>query len=123
MATVTPPRMSSAAFALLTRLFAGLKRAGRITDVIWFQQNAEYARAVLQLAAQDDDEAVRRIGADLQELLRDFLAPPPPPRPAAATATGKVPAIKPAELRPAPVVETAPAAAEEVVDRYVGRLR
>lgn len=122
MPTATPPRMNSAAFALLTRLFAGLKRAGRITDVIWFQQNAEYARAVLQLAAQDDDEAVRKIGADLQELLRDFLAPPPPPRPVAATATGKVPTIKPAELRPAPVEETL-SASEEVLDRYVGRLR
>lgn len=110
MSIANSNQISSAGFVLLTRLFAGLKRAGRIIDVIWFQKNPDYARAILQLAAEDDDEAVRKIGAELKVLLRDFLAPiavapqqPPPerstPGPDSLVSDGLAP------------------------DRYVGRLR
>lgn len=116
MSTSSYP-MNSKGFALLTRLFAGLKRAGRVIDVIWFQKNAEYARAVLARAAEDDDEAVRQIGAELEEMLRDFLAPPPPPIMAAATTA----AIAPATRKETTTVTSA--TGSDPADRYVGRLR
>lgn len=119
MSTSSYP-MNSKGFALLTRLFAGLKRAGRVIDVIWFQKNAEYARAVLARAAEDDDETVRQIGAELQEILRDFLAPPPPPAaPIVAAATST--AIAPATRKETATV--APGTGSDPADRYVGRLR
>lgn len=107
--------MNSKGFALLTRLFAGLKRAGRVIDVIWFQKNAEYARAVLARAAEDDDETVRQIGAELQQIMRDFLAPPPPA--VVETVAAPVTAV------PAKPAIAAGGAGSDPADRYVGRLR
>lgn len=130
-ATIVNP-FSSSVFLLVTRLFAGLKRAGRVTDVIWFQKNPEYAREVLRLAAEDDDESVRKLGADLQVHLREFLAIPAP-----KTATAKVAAVSspvaapavaaavanraPTVAMPAPAVEEP--VADEFANKYIGRLR
>lgn len=113
MSTSSYP-MNSKGFALLTRLFAGLKRAGRVIDVIWFQKNAEYARAVLARAAEDDDETVRQIGAELQQILRDFLAPPP-----AAVEPAATPGVAAPEKTTLATRETA----SDPDNRYVGRLR
>jgi len=112
----------------VTRLFAGLKRAGRVTDVIWFQQNPDYAREVLRLAAEDDDETVRKLGADLQVHLREFLALPPPKLVTAKVPAVSLPAAAPvatpaAAVEPPLLVEPEPAAKEEFVNQYIGRLR
>ncbi|MFP5441992.1 MAG: hypothetical protein ACLGHJ_10895 [Gammaproteobacteria bacterium] len=104
----TSNTVSSRTFVLLTRLFSGLKRAGRVIDVVWFQQDAGYARAVLARAAEDDDDTVRQIGSELQALLADFLAPPPSAVPE--------PAPAPATVTPEPESQLPP-------DKYVGRLR
>lgn len=118
----TSQRIGSTAFVLLTRLFAGLKRSGRVIDVIWFQKNAEYARAVLALADEDDDEAVRKLGAELRALLGDFLAvASPPPSAPSPTATGRVAAVSASP--PPAATATVAAEAGEPLDRYVGRLR
>lgn len=106
----TSNTVSSRTFVLLTRLFSGLKRAGRVIDVVWFQQDANYARAVLARAAEDDDDTVRQIGRELQALLHDFLAPPPPPAPVV-------------EPTPAPVTITPGTESQLPPDKYVGRLR
>ena len=110
MSAVMSHQIGSAGFVQLTRLFAGLKRSGRVIDVIWFQQNAEYARAVLALAGENDDEAVRQIAATLQKMMRDFLAPP-------VTANTVIPV---ATTEPVPARAAEPA---DPADRYVGRLR
>lgn len=110
MSAVMSLPTSSAGFALQTRLFAGLKRTGRVIDIVWFQQDAEYARAVLTLAEKTGDEVLHEVVGSLRELMRDFLAPP---RVAAVIAM------------PAPVVavvEENPAAAPDL-ERYIGRLR
>lgn len=140
-------RLGSDAFSQLARLFNGLKRRGRVIDVMWFQQNAEYARAVLTLADECDDDTVRDMGTTLRQMLGDWVAPPKPV-PATAVpgvmATGRTAAVKlstqattavkvstqEADALPAtPVAEKPPespamlAVEEEPVDRYVGRLR
>lgn len=102
----TSNTVSSRTFVLLTRLFSGLKRAGRVIDVVWFQQDASYARAVLARAAEDDDGTVRQIGSELQALLADFLAPPAVP-----------------EIAPAPATATPDPESQLPPDKYVGRLR
>lgn len=109
MSVALPPqRIGSEAFTLLTRLFAGLKRRGRVIDVIWFQQSADYARAVLALADDCDEDEVRKISAALRALLRDYVAPPQAlPVTAPGDSVGAEPAVPP----------SLPA------DRYVGRLR
>lgn len=111
MTNATPHQIGSAGFVQLTRLFAGMKRSGRVIDVIWFQQNAEYARAMLALAGENDNEEVRDIALKLRSLMRDFLEPPAPVVTTApsATGTGKVPAIDTETGAPA--------------DRYVRSLR
>ena len=110
MSIAMPHRVGSTAFALLVRLFAGLKRKGRVIDVIWFQQDADYARAMLALADNTEDDAVREIAVSLRELLKDYLALPPAEEPA-----------------PEPVYDVAPVASPvspaPEMDRYVGRLR
>lgn len=115
MSVVLSHRNGKAAFVQLTRLFAGLKRSGRVMDVVWFQQNAEYARAMLALADENDDEAVREIAANLRQLLPDYLYPQAPPPRTAVRA--------PAATLPARDAETAAAEAVSPADRYIGRLR
>jgi len=131
-------RIGSEPFALLARIFNGLKRRGRVIDVIWFQQSADYARAVLALADECDDDDVRKMGATLRVMLGAYVAPPvvvtlPEP---AAERTGRMRAVtvpasdsseRVAEAMPAlpdnTVAEPPPAAPPEIEGRYVGRLR
>ncbi len=96
-------------FALQTRLFVGLKRAGRIVDLIWLQQSPEYARTVLALAEAASDAELRETAMRLRELMADFLAP------------AKVTVLSVAKAEP----ELAPALAEAVdaAPRYIGQLR
>lgn len=107
-------RVGSDGFALLVRLFAGLKRKGRVIDVIWFQHDLNYARAILALADDTEDDSVREISANLREKMRDVLAPPPPPAPVVVErAANVVPVRAAAEAPEAPSPE----------NRYIGRLR
>ena len=121
-------RIGSESFALLARLFSGLKRRGRVIDVIWFQQSPDYARAVLALADECDDDAVREMGAALRGMLGAWVAPPMtavialadsgPANPASAKmhAGGATPEPE--------ALDAAPAKAPDDIDnRYVGRLR
>lgn len=108
MSTVMSPQQNNASFALQSRLFINMKRAGRVIDLVWFQQNVEYARAVLSAADNMPDVEARDIALKLRETLRDYLAQgqtqskvsvlPVAPRPAPATtplATAPVAAAEP----------------------------
>jgi hypothetical protein len=68
------PQQNSASFALQSRLFVSMKRAGRVIDLVWFQQNVEYARAVLSAADNMPDVEVREISGKLRDVLHDYLA-------------------------------------------------
>lgn len=61
--------MGTEGFALLTRLFMSLKRAGRVIDVVWFQQSPEYARVVLGLVNETIDADGREAARRLTEML------------------------------------------------------
>lgn len=111
---MSPQSTSVGCFALQTRLFAGMKRAGRIIDVVWFQQDADYARAMLALADKTGDEGLREVVAGLRDMMRDLLAPVP------VAATSVMPAA--VVLQPVVPVEVPPVQAE-ILDRYIGRLR
>lgn len=121
MSALLSHRNGSVAFVQLTRLFAGLKRSGRVMDVVWFQHNPEYARAILVLADESDDNSVRQIAVTLRKLIPDFLEPTP-------RATGRFAAVtaldaESARARITADEETAPTGAPVQEDRYVGRLR
>lgn len=111
---MSPQSTSVGCFALQTRLFTGMKRAGRIIDVAWFQQDADYARAMLALADKTGDEGLREVVAGLRNMMRDVLAPVP------VEAASVIPAV--AALQPV-VPEVAEPAQAEILDRYIGRLR
>ena len=118
MSVTRSHRVGSDGFALLVRLFAGLKRKGRVIDVIWFQHDLNYARAVLALADDTEDDAVREISASLREKMRDILAPPAPAapvveRPGNRSGSNLVPVKAIAEDVDPPTPE----------NRYIGRLR
>lgn len=119
-------RIGSEAFSLLVRLFNGLKRRGRVIDVIWFQQSPEYARAVLALADECDDESVRELGVSLRRILGEWLVPP--------VVVMVAPPVVSAAPAPVPVVETGAETSTETASdgedivagetaRYIGRLR
>ena len=114
---MSPQSTSVGCFALQTRLFTGMKRAGRIIDVAWFQQDADYARAMLALAEKTGDEGLREVVAGLRDMMRDLLAPVP-----VETAT-----VMPAMAVLPPVVPVVPVGGSpvqaEILDRYIGRLR
>lgn len=74
MSLVMSPQQNSASFALQSRLFVSMKRAGRVIDLVWFQQNVEYARAVLSAADNMPDVEVREISGKLRDVLHDYLA-------------------------------------------------
>lgn len=112
MSLVMSQQQNSASFALQSRLFVSMKRAGRVVDLVWFQQSVEYARAVLAAADNMPDVEVREISARLRELLRDYLG------------QGKV-AVLPVS-RPVPVATDAEPATEADSadpDRYITTLR
>ena len=114
MSLVMSQQQNNASFALQSRLFVGMKRAGRVIDLVWFQQNVEYARAVLAAADNMPDVEVREISARLREVLRDYVG------------AGKVSVLPVA--RPAPAAEAAEAAVAadadgSDADRYITTLR
>lgn len=121
MSLASSPSVSSPGFALQSRLFLNMKRAGRIIDVAWFQQNAEYARAVLGAAESLKNEAISEIANSLREELKDFLSP------ARVTVLSVAKPVVPpaADEMPAPAAEAeaAAAAAAPTIKRYVGSLR
>jgi hypothetical protein len=82
--------MGTEGFALLTRIFMSLKRAGRVVDVVWFQQSPEYAQVVLGLIEDSNDAEGHEAARRLRELLdaNGFLpaARNAPARPALTTA-------------------------------------
>ncbi len=54
-------------FTLHTQFYVAIRRAtGRVIDLVWFKQNKEYARAVLDYADAISDREVR----DLSRRLR-----------------------------------------------------
>lgn len=128
--------MNRATFALQSRLFVAMKRAGRVIDLVWFQHNPEYARAVLETATRMSDEEVQEIGLRLLELVDSYLAqaaPPTSPRPAPAVAPAMAaptppPVLttlvaEPAPAPPAPAPAPAAPAAPAVLDRHMTSLR
>ncbi len=111
-------RVGSDGFALLVRLFAGLKRKGRVIDVIWFQQDLDYARAILALADNTEDDSVREISASLRKIMRDILAAPTAPASAESVVVRN--SNNGVAVTGTPVAPPDPVAPE---DRYIGRLR
>lgn len=121
MSEAMSPSLNRATFALQSRLFVAMKRAGRVIDLVWLQHNAEYARAVLDTALRMSDEEVHEIAQRLRGLLGDYLAqgagrvavlraaPVPAPQSAAAEAAA-------APATPAP-------AAPAGLDRHLTSLR
>ncbi len=100
MSEAMSPSLNRVTFALQSRLFVAMKRAGRVIDLVWLQHNAEYARAVLDTAERMQDGEVQEIARRLRGLLGDYLA----------QGTAKV-----ALLRPAPAVAVTPPAPPEAV--------
>lgn len=111
--------LNRATFALQSRLFVAMKRAGRVIDLIWLQHNVEYARAVLDTAERTGDEEVREIARRLRSLLGDYLlqgqarasAPRPAAGPAPALTAAAPAAPAPVAVPSAPVAPPVPAAA------------
>ena len=59
--------LSDEDFAVQTQFYVAVRRAtGRVIDLVWFRQNKEYARAVLDYADAIGDREVR----DLSRRLR-----------------------------------------------------
>lgn len=112
MSLAMDTHMKTDSFALQTRLFVALKRSGRVVDMVWFQQNPEYARMVLGLADTLEDLDVSDAVLRLRTGLRDFLAVP-------KVAVLPVPSKPSVEVAPAVV----PAAEPEPENRYVASLR
>lgn len=136
--------LNRATFALQSRLFVAMKRAGRVIDLIWLQHNVEYARAVLDTAERTGDEEVREIARRLRSLLGDYLLqgqarvsaqrPAAGPAPALTTsapaapvpapaAAPSVPGASPAAASTAIVPATPPAAVAAELDRHLTSLR
>jgi hypothetical protein len=123
MSLVMSPSLNRATFALQSRLFVAMKRAGRVIDLVWFQHNAEYARAVLDTAARMSDDEVRSIGENLRKLLYEYLgqgkAAVLPLRPAPAPAPAAAP-VEAAPPKPVAAIEALPPAE---LDRHLTSLR
>ena len=65
--------LQSETFLLMTRVFAALRRTGRLVDMVYFQENAEYAIAILHTADHLHDAEISKVVARLREQLRPFL--------------------------------------------------
>lgn len=59
--------LSDEDLALQTRFYVSVRRAsGRVIDLVWFRQNTEYARAVLDYAESISDREVRDVARRLR---------------------------------------------------------
>jgi hypothetical protein len=65
--------LQSETFLLMTRVFAALRRQGRLVDMVYFQENAEYAINILAAADHLRDAEISNIVARLRSQLRPFL--------------------------------------------------
>lgn len=124
--TVMSPQQNSASFALQSRLFVSMKRAGRVIDLVWFQQNAEYARAILSAADNMPDVEVRDIASKLRDILREYLGQGPATNKVSVLPVAKV--APPVAVAPAPAAVAEPVLTEEVethpeLDRHLTSLR
>lgn len=128
MSEAMSPSLNRATFALQSRLFVAMKRAGRVIDLFWLQHNAEYARSVIDTAARMNDEEVREIAQRLRGLLGDYLAQGSVRvamlRSAPAAAATAPATAAPAAAAPPPAPPAAPApAAPAGLDRHLTSLR
>lgn len=80
------------------------RKMGRVTDTEWLASNLEYARAMIQLCAEQPDAELRQWAQRLSQLW------------AATRAAATPPAALPPSAPP-------PAARIDVSARYIGRLR
>lgn len=65
------PTYTDEELALQTRFYVSVRRAsGRVVDMVWFRQNKEYARAMLDFA----DNIVDREARDASRCLRQHLS-------------------------------------------------
>lgn len=132
--------LNRATFALQSRLFVAMKRAGRVIDLVWLQHNAEYARAVLATADAMGDAEVREIATRLRQLLADYLAqgstrpaalrsaPPPTAPTATPTPAPPGPSTAPPASARTPMPEATPVAPDAAaraaeLDRHLTSLR
>lgn len=129
MSDTMSPSLNRATFALQSRLFVAMKRAGRVIDLVWLQHNAEYARAVLDTAERMHDEEVQDIAQRLRGLLGDYLAQGTAkvsllrPATAAAVVVAVPPAPPAAVATPALPTEEEPAGEPAGLDRHLTSLR
>lgn len=122
MSLVMSASMNRATFALQSRLFVAMKRAGRVIDLVWFQHSAEYARAVLDTAARMSDTEVTTLAENLRQLLGDYLNQTP--------IMATVLPLRPPVALPNPASEPLPASGEPAsvetpaaLDRHLTSLR
>lgn len=129
--SVMSPQQNSASFALQSRLFISMKRAGRVIDLVWLQQSPEYARAILSAADNMPDAEVRDLSLKLREILADYINQGATNQ---GSSTPSKVSVLPVTPRPIPVaaapltVAPEPVLTEEVVehpelDRHLTSLR
>lgn len=122
MSAVMSPQLNHQSFALQSRLFIAMKRGGRVIDLVWFQQNTDYARAVLSAADNMPDVEARDISLKLREILQDYLGPQKAEARAKPIAepTPQAPKIVPAAAPASPPPQTE---AMPELDRHLSGLR
>lgn len=114
MSLVMSASMNRATFALQSRLFVAMKRAGRVIDLVWFQHSAEYARAVLDTAGRMSDDEVKSLAENLRQLLGEYLAQ--------GNGMATVLPLRPAPAAPPPAPASSPEA-PATLDRHLTSLR
>lgn len=123
MSEAMSPSLNRATFALQSRLFVAMKRAGRVIDLFWLQHNAEYARSVIDTALRSTDAEVQEIAQRLRGLLGDYLAQGSARVTVLRSAPAPAAAV-PAPAAPPPAPPTAPdPAAPAGLDRHLTSLR
>ena len=64
---INAPSYTDEELALQTRFYVSVRRAsGRVIDMVWFRQNKEYARAMLDFADNIADREVRDASRSLR---------------------------------------------------------
>lgn len=56
-------------FSLASQLYVRMRRSGRVVDAVYMAKNKEYAREILQLAAQETDKEILDIVQRFEGLL------------------------------------------------------